>query len=35
VLQALIAKGNTERIKPETVPLDEKVVPGRGSRRRC
>jgi len=26
VLQALIAKGNTERIKPETVPLDEKVV---------
>jgi hypothetical protein len=26
VLEALIAKGNAERLKPETVPLDEKVV---------
>ena len=26
VLQALIAKGNAERLKPDTVPLDDKVV---------
>jgi len=26
VLQALIAKGNAERFKPEAVPMDEKVV---------
>jgi hypothetical protein len=26
VLEALIAKGNAERLKPDTVPLDEKVV---------